>query len=112
MSNMKFIYSLLKVKKVIHLKRLLTMLLFFGRDLQVPVTDAVSAFKSNFATQPGDSVMVVRRSRLLATAFDAMKRPSFSIFRNFKVEFSGEEAIDVGGPRREFFRFVTVLTIV
>ena len=40
-------------------------------------------------------------SQLLNSASTATKRKSFSLFKNLKVEFSGEEALDVGGPRRE-----------
>ena len=67
--------------------------------------DALAIYKDNYPVRSGDSVMIVRRARILSSAFEAMKRSTFSCFTNLKVEFSGEEAIDIGGPRREFFRY-------
>lgn len=36
------------------------------------------------------------------------KRKSFDVFKMIQVSFIGEVAIDTGGPRREFFRLLTV----
>jgi len=74
------------------------------RESSVLVEEALQAFKSNVPTEDGDSMVTVCRSRLLASAFDAMRRPAFSCFKNLKLEFSGEDAEDIGGPRIEFFQ--------
>ena len=68
--------------------------------------EALTSYQAGLATESGDSVLTVRRSRILNSTFDAMKRRTFSCHKNLKVEFSGEEAVDEGGPRREFFRYV------
>ena len=48
---------------------------------------------------------VIRRRRLLTTAIKAITSPDFSFNRVIQVIFVGEEALDVGGPRREFLRY-------
>ncbi|XP_046855497.1 uncharacterized protein LOC124448576 [Xenia sp. Carnegie-2017] len=54
----------------------------------------------------GDSSneIIVRQSKLLATAFVAMKSKRFDCCEDLIIQFSGEDAIDAGGPWREFFR--------
>jgi len=79
------------------------------RSSPVSTAEALCIYKASFPEQAGDSVIVVRRSRVLSSAFDAMKRPAFSCFKNLKVEFSGEGAVDDGGPRREFFQYMLCL---
>ncbi len=48
--------------------------------------------------------IIVRRAKLLLTAFTAIKSANFNCCKNLKVKFSGEDGADSGGPRREFFR--------
>ncbi|XP_071844842.1 uncharacterized protein [Apostichopus japonicus] len=48
-------------------------------------------------------IVVVRRRKVLRSAIDATKSPDFSFLKEPKVVFSGEEADDLGGPKREFF---------
>jgi len=72
----------------------------------VALGDALSVFKDSIVLEAGDSRITVRRARLLSSTFDSMKHGSFSCNKNLRVEFSGEGAVDVGGPRREFFRYV------
>jgi len=79
------------------------------RSSPVSTAEALGIYKAGFPEQAGDNVIVVRRSRVLTSAFDAMKRPAFCCFKNLKVEFSGEGAVDDGGPRREFFRYTLCL---
>ena len=76
------------------------------RNSHVNTAEALGIYQASCTSESGDSVVIVRRSRILNSTFDAMKRRTFSCFKNLKVEFSGEEAIDDGGPRREFFRCV------
>lgn len=49
--------------------------------------------------------IIVRRAKLLATAFSAIKPKTFDCCKDVIVQFSGEDATDAGGPRREFFRY-------
>ena len=48
--------------------------------------------------------IIVRRAKLLPTAFNAIKSPKFNCCKNLVVTFSGEAGQDTGGQRREFFR--------
>jgi len=70
------------------------------------VAEALDIYKASCVAESGDSVVLVRRSRILSSTFEALKRRTFSFNKNVKVQFSGEEAVDDGGPRREFFRCV------
>ena len=49
--------------------------------------------------------MIIHRSRILQSTLAAVRRPSFHYDRLIEVEFSGEEAQDYGGPRREYLRY-------
>lgn len=51
--------------------------------------------------------IIVRRTKLLETALLAVKPKMFDCCKELVVQFSGEDAIDAGGPRREFFRYGT-----
>lgn len=48
--------------------------------------------------------IIVRRARLLQTAFVAVQSKTFNCCKELTVKFSGEDGSDAGGPRREFFR--------
>lgn len=50
----------------------------------------------------------VRRKFILEDATKQFKRKSFDVGKTIQVSFIGEAAIDTGGPRREFFRLLTV----
>lgn len=52
----------------------------------------------------GTNTIVIQRSKLLATTLSAMRRRRFNSKMMLSVEFSGEQALDHGGPRREFFK--------
>ena len=47
--------------------------------------------------------LLVQRRRLLQHTLVAVANPSFCYDRLVEVKFSGEEADDWGGPRREYF---------
>jgi len=49
------------------------------------------------------NTIVVNRARLLTSAVTAVNRPRFRSNCALRVEFAGEEALDQGGPKREFF---------
>ncbi len=48
--------------------------------------------------------IIVRRSRIVQTAFTAIQAKSFNCRKQLSVKFSGEKGSDAGGPQREFFR--------
>jgi len=49
-------------------------------------------------------VVVVNRRHVLRSAEAAIRRPQFSFDQPVKIVFAGEDAVDEGGPKREFFR--------
>ncbi|KAJ8046169.1 G2/M phase-specific E3 ubiquitin-protein ligase [Holothuria leucospilota] len=53
-----------------------------------------------------ENAIVIRRKKVIKTALNAIQNPGFSFANVPKVCFSGEEAEDLGGPRREFFRLL------
>jgi len=56
------------------------------------------------AVQGDELVVIVNRRSVLKSAAMALKTPQFDFNRPVRVVFAGEEAVDDGGPRREFFR--------
>ena len=48
----------------------------------------------------------VRRSHLLADALRQFSKSSFDVDKMLQVRFVAEEAVDEGGPRREFFHLL------
>ncbi|KAK3735184.1 hypothetical protein QZH41_000470 [Actinostola sp. cb2023] len=50
--------------------------------------------------------IVISRKILLMSTLRAIERKSFSFYKPFLVTFSGEDGIDAGGPKREFFRLL------
>jgi len=59
--------------------------------------------------QGQEITVIVNRRAVLRSAKLAVSKPGFSFNRPVKIVFSGEDAVDEGGPRREFFRQVSVL---
>lgn len=51
--------------------------------------------------------VLVSRKNLLQSAKDALSNCNFPWTKIPLVTFVGEQALDCGGPRREFFRYVT-----
>lgn len=49
----------------------------------------------------------VSRNKLLQSAKDALSNCNFAWTKIPLVAFVGEQALDCGGPRREFFRYAT-----
>lgn len=50
--------------------------------------------------------ITISRKAIFATARRAIERKRFSFFKPVYVTFAGEEAVDEGGPKREFFRLL------
>ncbi|XP_071821218.1 uncharacterized protein [Apostichopus japonicus] len=52
--------------------------------------------------------LVIRRKKVIKTATDVIrKQTEFSFYKDPVIHFSGEDAVDLGGPKREFFRLLT-----
>ncbi|KAF5887442.1 G2/M phase-specific E3 ubiquitin-protein ligase-like isoform X1, partial [Clarias magur] len=54
------------------------------------------------------STICVRRKKLLESAIKAISRASFCWTYSPRIEFVGEDADDLGGPQREFFRLLMI----
>lgn len=54
----------------------------------------------------GPQDLLIHRRRILDSTLRAVGRVGFDFNSTFKVTFSGEMGEDLGGPRREFLRFV------
>ncbi|MES9879962.1 MAG: hypothetical protein ABW185_03680 [Sedimenticola sp.] len=50
--------------------------------------------------------IIVQREAILASTIRVATRSTFNPTREFKVIFSGEDADDLGGPKREYLRLV------
>ena len=50
--------------------------------------------------------ILINRKNLLSSTLAAIQRSTFSFVKPVHVSFSGEEAADAGGPRREYFRLL------
>ena len=60
------------------------------------------------ASKDDEDVQSVRvhRSNILLDSLRQFSRKSFNVSKMIKVNFIGEEAVDMGGPRREFFHLL------
>jgi len=72
----------------------------------VSCADVVQLLKSDICGE--DMTIVINRRYVLKSVNSAMKRADFSFWKPLRVVFSGEDAEDDGGPRREFFRYVRI----
>ena len=72
-------------------------------------SDLLKSFQSNIIGSPDSedkiNVLISRRS-IYKSTLTAIQRKSFSFFKPLTVTFTGEEAVDTGGPKREFFRLL------
>ena len=50
--------------------------------------------------------ITIQRKSILPSTLRAINRTSFSFFQRVCINFSGEDAIDGGGPKREYFRLL------
>ena len=50
--------------------------------------------------------ITIQRKNIMSSTIRAVSRPSFTFFRQLLVNFSGEDSVDGGGPKREFFRLL------
>lgn len=93
---------------------ILAKLVFFFVSFPSDQTALVAQMQSKLVTYRGlreaQSVdLVIRRKKVIKTATDVIrKQTEFSFYKDPVIHFSGEDAVDLGGPKREFFRYVLV----
>jgi len=71
----------------------------------IKLMESLLKFQEQVKCQETCEVLVLRK-RLLQTCLNAVREPSFDYFKIPSIYFSGEEAEDLGGPKREFFRLL------
>lgn len=64
----------------------------------------IRTFKEEHISDDQISIICIRRRKLLESAVKAISRATFSWTHLPHIEFVGEDADDMGGPQREFFR--------
>ena len=63
--------------------------------------------QENLSSDFQDQVTItIQRKNIMSSTIRAVSRPSFTFLRRLLVNFSGEDAVDGGGPKREFFRLL------
>jgi len=80
----------------------ITLLTCYREDSSVNLQDILQPLTTAVCGE--ELAVVVNRRRVLKSAELAVQKASFSFDRPVKVVFSGEDAVDEGGPKREFFR--------
>lgn len=77
------------------------------------VDDVLRKFISDNLQTAGEDDFVnllISRKNILSNTLQAIERKTFSFLKPVHVSFSGEEAVDAGGPRREFFSSTDVVS--
>ena len=73
------------------------------------VEEILQRFISDNLETAGDiNHIIILRKSILQSTLAAIQRKSFTFHNPIAVSFSGEDAVDVGGPKREFFRLLMV----
>ena len=81
------------------------LILFWNSDEQ-DLQEILKGHQLRCISRDGANDIIVRRARLLQTAFVAVRSKTFNCCKEITVKFSGEDGSDAGGPRREFFRYI------
>ena len=50
--------------------------------------------------------VIISHKAIMQSTLRTIERKTFSFMKPVNVRFAGEEAVDAGGPRREFFRLL------
>ncbi|XP_053378779.1 G2/M phase-specific E3 ubiquitin-protein ligase-like [Mercenaria mercenaria] len=95
--TLKFIKQFLYLSELFALMRLLPKPTF---------EEAIRKWKSCKIDSADPVVILINRNNILDSVERAVKKHSFSWLKQVKVSFSGEEADDLGGPKREFFNLL------
>ena len=80
---------------------------FSDGSTEKTLTELLLDYGKRAIEQDTRSYLLVSRRDFLTTTFRGLQRSSFNLKGNLYVKFSGEEGLDHGGPRREFFRLVS-----
>lgn len=79
-----------------------------GGNLEEPLSQIIELYKDRvlFCDQEEASLICVRRNQLWADSVVQFLKQSFDPRKSIRIIFHGEEAVDGGGPRKEYFRLL------
>ncbi|XP_067445137.1 uncharacterized protein [Thunnus thynnus] len=75
---------------------------------EIDLAVILSTFQEHHLSEGLVSTICIRRKKLLESAIKAISRASFCWTHSPLIEFVGEDADDMGGPQREFFRLLMI----
>nr|XP_029138632.1 G2/M phase-specific E3 ubiquitin-protein ligase-like [Labrus bergylta] len=75
---------------------------------EVELAIILSAFREDHLSGGVISTCCIRRKKLLESAIKVISRVTFCWTDSPQIEFVGEDADDMGGPQREFFRLLMI----
>ncbi|XP_042268208.1 uncharacterized protein LOC121897638 isoform X2 [Thunnus maccoyii] len=75
---------------------------------EIDLAVILSTFQEHHLSEGLASTICIRRKKLLESAIKAISRASFYWTYSPVIEFVGEDADDMGGPQREFFRLLMI----
>ena len=73
------------------------------------VHSLLRSFQENLLTSADGNEtvsVIISRKAIMQSTLRAIERKTFSFMKPVNVTFAGEEAVDAGGPRREYFRLL------
>jgi len=79
--------------------------IFYRSQPKPTLSSLLQALLDSNNSDGSQQTVVVQRRRVLRSVYRAMSDKSFSFKKPVSIVFSGEEADDFGGPRREFFKY-------
>ena len=78
------------------------LLLYVSENLNV-----IRSGEGDLCYPPDNTInIVINRSTVYTSTLKAIQRSSFSFHKPVSITFAGEEAVDIGGPKREYFRLL------
>ena len=76
---------------------------------EISTQDLISTLqhRENLSADTDEPVnIIIQRRSILSSTLRAIGRKSFSFLQRVTINFSGEDAVDGGGPKREYFRLL------
>lgn len=76
-------------------------------DTAIPLSEIIANHATAVLNNTDDvSLICIRRNYLWSDSISQFSKPSFDPTKSIRVIFNGEEGVDGGGPRKEYFRLL------
>ena len=76
-------------------------------DSAIPLSEIITSRTTALVNIADDVTLIcIRRNHLWSDSLSHFSKPSFDPTKSIRVIFSGEEDVDGGGPRKEYFRLL------